>query len=164
MTHLPLKRRRQLAVNKTHTAASRMSGRSPSAGNMAVAMLALIAMAYTAQAQAGAGGNNYLDGGDGADELSGGGKDDELFGHNGADLLIGNGAEVTLAADQGDDLLDGEAGNGSLYGDADDDRLWDDGIDALDAARALRPHGAKSTLRSPTQCGTQGNGSIATCH
>lgn len=78
---------------------------------------------------------DYLDGGDGDDQLVGGGGNDSLFGGNGADTLDGDDilSEWKLAFElHGDDFLDGGADDDRLSGGAGNDTLLGgDGDDAL---------------------------------
>ncbi|WP_281286146.1 carbohydrate-binding domain-containing protein [Methylibium rhizosphaerae] len=70
-------------------------------------------------------GNDYLDGGAGADQIWGSGRDDELFGGVGDDLLFGDdaGDKVDVLV-HGRDYLDGEDGNDQLAGQGSDDTLF----------------------------------------
>lgn len=75
-------------------------------------------------------GNDFLDGGEGADELTGGGGQDALFGGVGNDKLWGDASGATDAVDavelehHGADYLDGEDGNDYLEGGGKDDVLY----------------------------------------
>jgi len=66
--------------------------------------------------QAGAGGNDYIDGGAGSDEIYGGVGDDVIVGAEGSDELYGEAGNDALVGGVGADLLDGGAGDDTLSG------------------------------------------------
>lgn len=63
-----------------------------------------------------AGGDDYIDGGAGRDEIYGGGGDDTVIGGEGADVLFGGEGDDTISGDQGADYIDGGAGDDILEG------------------------------------------------
>jgi len=66
--------------------------------------------------QSGAGGNDYIDGGAGSDEIYGGVGDDVIVGAEGSDELYGEAGNDALVGGVGADLLDGGAGDDTLSG------------------------------------------------
>jgi Ca2+-binding RTX toxin-like protein len=75
--------------------------------------------AKLAGAQAGAGGNDTIDGGTGNDKLYGAGGADKLTGGDGNDQLFGGGGSDSLSGGRGKDTLNGGTGNDKLTGGAD---------------------------------------------
>ena len=67
-------------------------------------------------AQAGAGGNDTLNGGIGNDTIFGAGGNDKLFGDDGRDKLFGGDGNDTLSGGRGKDAVDGGKGNDKLTG------------------------------------------------
>jgi len=65
-----------------------------------------------------AGGDDYIDGGAGSDEIYGGGGDDTIIGGTGSDQLYGEAGDDTITGDQGADYIDGGAGDDILEGGA----------------------------------------------
>jgi hypothetical protein len=70
-------------------------------------------------AQAGAGGNDTLNGGTGNDTIYGAGGADKLLGDDGNDKLFGGDGNDSLSGGKGKDGLDGGKGNDKLTGGAD---------------------------------------------
>ncbi|HEY9079629.1 tandem-95 repeat protein [Magnetovibrio sp.] len=64
------------------------------------------------------GGDDYIDGGAGSDEIYGGGGDDTIIGGTGADQLYGESGDDTISGDEGADYIDGGAGDDILSGGA----------------------------------------------
>jgi len=89
-----------------------------------------------------AAGNDYIDGGDGADLIWGEGGNDELFGGAGNDQIMGDGQiEQVQASLHGNDYLDGEDGDDTLLGGGGADMIfggsgndWLSGEDQLSTA------------------------------
>ena len=80
-------------------------------------------------------GSDWLDGGDGVDEINGDGGDDKLYGGLGNDLLDGgdgvdrvNGGDGadTVKGGLGNDIIGGAIGDDYLYGEGGDDKLYGD--------------------------------------
>jgi Ca2+-binding RTX toxin-like protein len=67
---------------------------------------------------------NYLDGGNGNDDLHGGYGPDDLLGSNGDDLLVGYTGNDQLFGEGGRDVLTGNEGDDTLHSGGDDDE-WD---------------------------------------
>ena len=65
-----------------------------------------------------AGGDDYIDGGAGSDEIYGGGGGDTIIGGTGSDQLYGEAGDDTITGDQGADYIDGGAGDDILEGGA----------------------------------------------
>ncbi|MFO0845261.1 MAG: C2 family cysteine protease [Gemmataceae bacterium] len=88
---------------------------------------------YSLPAQAwGQGGNDYLEGYQGADTLVGGDGNDTLVGYGGNDRMWGGNGQDKLLGMSGHDELVGDAGHDTLVGGDGDDKLWGcDGNDAL---------------------------------
>ena len=63
-----------------------------------------------------AGGDDYIDGGAGNDEIYGGGGADTIVGGAGRDPLYGEAGDDTITGDQGADYIDGGAGDDILAG------------------------------------------------
>lgn len=82
-------------------------------------------IALGAYVDAGA-GNDYLQGGDGADTLTSGAGKDRAFGGVGDDRLTGNGGHDKLYGEAGKDRLYGGDGNDTLDGGSSSDRFWGD--------------------------------------
>jgi len=70
----------------------------------------------TFEGGASAGGDDYIDGGAGSDEIYGGGGDDTIIGGTGSDQLYGEAGDDTITGDQGADYIDGGAGDDILAG------------------------------------------------
>ncbi len=81
----------------------------------------------------GAGGDDAIAGGSGADILTGAGGVDSVAGGSGADTLTGGSGDDSLAGDAGSDTLAGESGDDSIDGGADTDTV----IGAADANWAV---------------------------
>jgi Ca2+-binding RTX toxin-like protein len=64
-----------------------------------------------------AGGNDYLDGGDGADQLFGRGRRDNLVGGAGNDQLQGDAGNDRVSGGAGDDVIIAGRGDDRLFGD-----------------------------------------------
>jgi len=98
------------------------------------------------------GGNDIIEGGDGADVILGGSGNDVINGGAGEDLLIGDDGTVTFSQEgmtftltyldfSGNDIIDGGAGNDTLFGqkgedillggEGDDDLYGDEGSDTI---------------------------------
>jgi hypothetical protein len=108
----------------------------------------------------GNGGDDYLEGYDGADYFSGGaGNDtikgyggiDRIFGGSGNDRLYGNSGDDQIEGGSGDDHLYGNSGADSLSGNDGDDQVWGgDGADQLwggNGADKLSGESGSDTLR-----------------
>ena len=80
------------------------------------------ARAKVAPAQAGAGGNDTLNGGKGDDILYGAGGNDKLLGDSGNDKLGGGDGHDSLSGGKGKDSLSGDKGNDTLTGGTDVNR------------------------------------------
>ena len=111
-------------------------------------------------------GDDYLDGGDGADSLTGNGGNDGLYGGpgndwiqgdssfvpgalKGSDALFGGDGADWMTGDGGPDRLFGEDGDDHLFGDADNNDVAYDGADLLDGGDGndyLRGHGGDDLL------------------
>ncbi|GMU45094.1 MAG: hypothetical protein AMXMBFR25_30800 [Lysobacterales bacterium] len=78
-------------------------------------------------------GDDYMDGGEGADQLFGQGGRDTMFGGADDDTLVGDDTSTNLAGQyHGDDYLDGEGGNDGLQGQGGADQIFGgDGNDRL---------------------------------
>ena len=70
------------------------------------------------------GGDDRIEGSQGADDLPGLGGADLIFGLDGDDLLAGGAGSDTLNGNAGADTLFGEDGDDFLYGNRDDDRIF----------------------------------------
>lgn len=85
----------------------------------------------------GFGGNDYLEGYDGADAFVGGAGNDTLVGYGGNDSMWGGSGNDVLLGMAGNDQLYGEDGNDRLNGGAGNDSMWggngDDVLIAIDA-------------------------------
>jgi hypothetical protein len=80
----------------------------------------------------GNGGNDYLEGYNGADQLIGGDGNDTLVGYGGNDTLWGGAGNDLLKGMDGNDQLIGGTGDDTLVGGAGNDTLWgEDGNDQL---------------------------------
>ena len=67
--------------------------------------------------EGGAGGDDYIDGGAGSDEIYGGVGDDTILGGTGSDQLYGEAGDDTLTGGQGADVLFGGEGDDTITGD-----------------------------------------------
>jgi hypothetical protein len=85
----------------------------------------------------GNGGNDYLEGYNGADQLIGGDGNDTLVGYGGNDSMWGGNGHDVLLGMAGNDQLVGDAGNDRLNGGIGNDSMWggdgDDVIIAIDS-------------------------------
>jgi Ca2+-binding RTX toxin-like protein len=81
------------------------------------------AKAKLARAQAGAGGNDAIDGGIGNDTIYGAGGADKLSGGDGNDKLFGGGGNDVLSGGRGNDVLTGGPGVNKYSGGAGNDRV-----------------------------------------
>lgn len=115
-------------------------------------------------------GNDFLDGGDGADRLHGGGGDDTLLGGAGDDHLEGDfEGRPQLAADPatiaGDDLILGGSGNDLIYGGGGDDTIdGEGGNDAIYAGAGddvVAGGSGNDTLQGDDVSGPQGDDELS---
>jgi Ca2+-binding RTX toxin-like protein len=72
-------------------------------------------------------GNNFMDGGEGKDDIKGGAGEDTLHGGEGNDTLEGGGGADLLHGDEGNDTLKGGEGEDTLYGGDGNDLLMGEG-------------------------------------
>lgn len=87
---------------------------------------------HTGPPQVVVGGNDLLEGGDGADSLFGGDGNDQLLGEAGDDVLFGQNGNDVLSGGHGNDRIFGGAGNDTaMGGDGDDQLSGGPGDDAL---------------------------------
>ncbi len=102
--------------------------------------------ARLAGAQAGAGGDDTLNGGTGNDSLYGAGGADKLLGGDGDDKLFGGAGNDSLAGGKGKDALDGGKGDDKLTGGPDVNSYrggsGDDTVNARNAKRETIDCGA----------------------
>ena len=105
-------------------------------------------------------GNDYVDGGVGADRIWGDGGDDCLHGGNDNDQLWGDDG-VTPGQYHGSDLLYGDGGNDTLVGGgASDSLVGGDGNDILDGDDASAPDAVALISGNDTLAGGDGNDTL----
>jgi Ca2+-binding RTX toxin-like protein len=101
--------------------------------------------AKLAAAQAGAGGNDTLNGGTGNDTVYGAAGNDKLAGDDGNDKLFGGDGNDTLSGGNGNDSLDGGAGNDKLTGGA--------GVNTYNGGAGNDSINAKNGKKETVNCG-----------